>query len=63
MLALHGAIAYACATDAAKLARNAYRMYQRSDHGEINILGGKPAIIYLNECKDKMLSQLETLPK
>ena len=63
MLHFHGAIAYRCAVDAAKLARNAYHMYQKSDRGEINILGGKTAIMYLNEFKDKMLSQLETLPE
>ena len=38
------ATAYRCATDAFELARNAYHMYQRSDRGEINILGGKTAI-------------------
>jgi hypothetical protein len=43
-VALHGAIAYRCATDAFELARNAHHMYQRSDRGEINILGGKTAI-------------------
>lgn len=63
MFALHGAIAYGCAIDAAKLARNAYHMYQRSDRGEINTLGGKTAIMYLNGSKDKMLSQLEILPE
>ena len=62
MFAVHGAIAYGCATDAAKLERNAYHMYQRSDRGEINTLGGKTDIMYLNESKNKMLSQLEILP-
>lgn len=38
-------------------------MYQRSDRGEINILRGKAAIVYLNEFKDKMLNQPETLPE
>jgi hypothetical protein len=60
-VALHGAIAYRCTTDAFELARNAYHMYQRSDRGEINILGGKTAIVYLNEFKDKTLNQPEAL--
>jgi hypothetical protein len=62
-VALHGAIAYRCPTDAFKLAKNACHRYQRSERGEINILRGNTSIMYLNEFKDKMLNQPEALPE